>query len=192
MKQTAELREYHLRQQNITLLVQCTSEPLPVLVDREEIQQVVLNLLLNAEQAIESLSGQRNDHHPDACTLADRQIVEVLDDGPGIRPELRGRIFEPFFTTKEMGEGTGLGLSISHGIAAAHGGSLETLRQRRRRLLPSDAAGASILAGPRRFGRPRPARRRPGCSWSMTKSRSAVCWRGSWRDVATRWRKRRR
>jgi PAS domain S-box-containing protein len=125
VKQTAELREYHLHQQNINLLVQCTSESLPVLVDREEIQQVVLNLLLNAEQAIESLSGHgtiiiRTMH------LADRQIVEVLDDGPGIRLELRGRIFEPFFTTKEMGEGTGLGLSISHGIAASHGGALET------------------------------------------------------------------
>jgi PAS domain S-box-containing protein len=125
VKQTAELREYHLHQQNINLLVQCTSESLPVLVDREEIQQVVLNLLLNAEQAIESLS-RRGTIIIRTMRLADRQIVEVIDDGPGIRPELRGRIFEPFFTTKELGEGTGLGLSISHGIAASHGGSLET------------------------------------------------------------------
>jgi PAS domain S-box-containing protein len=125
VKQTAELREYHLHQQNITLLVQCTPEPLPVLVDREEIQQVVLNLLLNAEQAIESPSA-RGTIVIRTMRLDDQQIVEVLDDGPGIRPELRGRIFEPFFTTKEVGEGTGLGLSIAHGIAAAHGGSLVT------------------------------------------------------------------
>jgi CheY-like chemotaxis protein len=128
VKQTAELREYHLHQQNINLIVQCTSDPLVVLADREEIQRVVLNLLLNAEQAIESLSGHgtiiiRTMRMPG---VPDRQIVEVLDDGPGIRPELRGRIFEPFFTTKEIGEGTGLGLSISHGIAASHGGTLET------------------------------------------------------------------
>ena len=124
VRQTTELRAYHLRQQNITLRVQCTSEPLPVLVDREEIQQVVLNLLMNAEQALDSPSRAgtivvRTIH------AAGQQVLEVLDDGPGITPELRGRIFEPFFTTKEVGEGTGLGLSISHGIAAAHGGSLE-------------------------------------------------------------------
>jgi len=124
VKQTAELRAYHLRQQNITLRVQCASEPLPVLVDREGIQQIVLNLLMNAEQALESPSRAgsivvRTIH------AAGQQVLEVLDDGPGISPELRGRIFEPFFTTKEVGEGTGLGLSISHGIAAAHGGSLE-------------------------------------------------------------------
>ena len=122
--QTAELREYHLRQQNITLNVQCASEPLPVLVDREEIQQVVLNLLLNAEQAIEAPTG-RGTIVVRSMRVGDWQVVEVVDDGPGIRPDLRGRIFEPFFTTKEVGEGTGLGLSISHGIAAAHGGALE-------------------------------------------------------------------
>ena len=122
--QTAELRVDHLRQQNITLVVQCAPEPLPVLVDREEIQQVVLNLLLNAEQAIESPSG-RGTIVVRTMEVAGRQVVEVLDDGPGIQPDLRGRIFEPFFTTKEVGEGTGLGLSIPHGIAAAHGGALE-------------------------------------------------------------------
>ena len=124
VKQTTELRAYHLRQQNITLRVQCTSEPLPVLVDREEIQQVVLNLLMNAEQALESPSRAGN-IVVRTIHAAGQQVVEVLDDGPGISPQLRGRIFEPFFTTKEVGEGTGLGLSISHGIAAAHGGSLE-------------------------------------------------------------------
>jgi PAS domain S-box-containing protein len=124
VKQTAELREYHLYQQNIRLIVQCTPEPLPVLVDREEIQQVVLNLLLNAEQAIDSPST-RGTIVVRTMNIDGRHAVEVLDNGPGIRPELRGRIFEPFFTTKEVGEGTGLGLSISHGIAAAHGGALE-------------------------------------------------------------------
>jgi PAS domain S-box-containing protein len=160
VKQTAELREYHLHQQNINLLVQCTSESLPVLVDREEIQQVVLNLLLNAEQAIESLSGHgtiiiRTMH------LADRQIVDVLDDGPGIRPELKGRIFEPFFTTKEMGEGTGLGLSISHGIAASHGGSLETC---------DSAVGACFrLTLPAHQASPVPAMRTPAAGAAPTR-----------------------
>jgi PAS domain S-box-containing protein len=120
---TAKLREYHLQQQSIQLVLRLSPAPLPVVVNREEVQQIILNLLLNAEHAIVSASG------PGSITVETsgdgvRQTVEVTDSGPGISPELRGRIFEPFFTTKEVGEGTGLGLSISHGIASAHGGSL--------------------------------------------------------------------
>ena len=89
-----------------------------MLVNREEIQQVVLNLLLNAEQALGDVARGR-DRSPSARSVTGgTHVVEVPDDGPGISEELRGRVFEPFFTTKEVGEGTGLGLSISHGIAA--------------------------------------------------------------------------
>ena len=98
--------------------------PLPALANREEIQQIVLNLVMNAEQAIE-LSGHGTGSRVRSYSSGDHQVIEVSDDGPGIGPEIRGRIFEPFFTTKEVGQGTGLGLSISHGIAASHGGSLE-------------------------------------------------------------------
>ena len=125
VRQTAELRDSRLRQQGIRLVLQLAAEPMYVLVDREEIQQVVLNLLLNAEQALEPSSGRGGTVTVRTLRFPDRYVVEVLDDGPGIKPELRGRIFEPFFTTKEIGEGTGLGLSISHGIAGAHGGALE-------------------------------------------------------------------
>jgi PAS domain S-box-containing protein len=122
--QTGEFRAYHLRQQNIQLNLRCSREPLPVLVNPEEIQQVVLNLLLNAEQALES-SNDCGTITVRTMRNGDSHIVEVHDDGPGVSPEMRGRIFEPFFTTKEISEGTGLGLSISHGIIGSHGGVLE-------------------------------------------------------------------
>ena len=121
---TARLREHHLAQRNIALQLELHPGVLPVLVNREEIQQVVLNLVLNAEHAIGDGPGLiviRTEAGEHAHTL------QVMDDGPGIDQELRGRIFEPFFTTKEVGKGTGLGLSLALGIATAHGGALELL-----------------------------------------------------------------
>jgi PAS domain S-box-containing protein len=94
----------------------------PVGADPDQVVQVVRNLVRNAGQAMAGL--------PDAAgtirTWAEGEVVycEVLDEGPGIAPEVLGRIFEPFFTTKAAGEGTGLGLSISHGIVRAHGGEI--------------------------------------------------------------------
>jgi two-component system sensor histidine kinase HupT/HoxJ len=103
--------------------------PLAALANREEIQQIVLNLVLNSEQAFEA-AGHGTRIRIRSFTDGDRHVIEVSDDGPGIGPDIRGRIFEPFFTTKDVGQGTGLGLSISHGIAAAHGGSLELCQSR--------------------------------------------------------------
>jgi CheY-like chemotaxis protein len=97
---------------------------LPVLVNPEEIRQIVLNLILNAEQAMLS-TGRGTTISVRCYPQGEQHIVEVSDDGPGISAEMRRRIFEPFFTTKDVGQGTGLGLSISHGIASAHGGSLD-------------------------------------------------------------------
>ena len=121
---TVQLREFHLQQHNIGITTSLHKSPLHVLANREEIQQIVLNLLLNAEQAIQ-LSGRGTRLTVRTYTSGRQQILEVADDGPGVSADVRGRIFEPFFTTKDVGQGTGLGLSISHGIAAAHGGVLE-------------------------------------------------------------------
>ena len=121
---TVELRSTICSSATSSSTVRYDPAPLPVQVNREEIQQVILNLMLNAEQAIASAGSARKI----AITTSGNgryHTVQVSDDGPGISPELRGRIFEPFFSTKEVGEGTGLGLSISHGIATAHGGTLE-------------------------------------------------------------------
>ena len=185
MRATADLREYHLIQRNITLLVDLQPGPLPIFVNREEIQQVVLNLVMNAEHAIGRGPGtgtivMRTQSDGRAHTL------QVSDDGPGISPELRGRVFEPFFTTKDVGEGTGLGLSISLGIATAHGGALTLCDTAQGRLLPADAADVS--SGPADGDRSPTMRRRVSrVCWSLrTKRRFAGCSRGFCRAAVTR------
>jgi PAS domain S-box-containing protein len=90
-----------------------------------QINQVILNLLLNAQQAI--TATQREGGRIEIGTWASRKEVtlEITDNGCGIPAEVHSRIFDPFFTTKPIGEGTGLGLSISHTIVSDHGGRIE-------------------------------------------------------------------
>jgi PAS domain S-box-containing protein len=121
------LRAYELETANIEVEQHFADGLPPVSINREEIQQVVLNLILNAEYAMRAIQGLRRVRVrtlPSPMGIA----VEIADDGPGVPPELAGRIFEPFFTTKDVGEGTGLGLSIALGIAEAHGGDLSLVR----------------------------------------------------------------
>ena len=95
-----------------------------------QLQQVFMNLLVNAAQAIEAMprddsrSGPRGRIRLHTRVEGDDVVVSVSDTGPGIPPEHLDRLFEPFFTTKEVGEGTGLGLSTSYDIVQRHGGSL--------------------------------------------------------------------
>ena len=123
VKSTISLRAYEFGSANIRLF-ESYGEGLPcVVVNPEEIQQVILNLILNAEQAM------RSAHRGGTLTVTTKCIdamvtIEIQDDGPGVPPALAGRVFEPFFSTKEVGEGTGLGLSIAMGIAEAHAGTL--------------------------------------------------------------------
>lgn len=99
-----------------------------VLCNGGEINQVILNLLMNAVQAIETKEGRSGLGHITVRTWqeGDRVFCEIEDDGPGIPLEIQNRIFEPFFTTKPPGKGTGLGLSISYDIVSKkHNGSFQ-------------------------------------------------------------------
>ena len=151
---TAQLREHHLHQRNIALHLELHDEPLTVAVNREEIQQIAINLLLNAEHAIGDRSGtivMRTERGDRAHRLL------VIDTGPGVSPELRGRVFEPFFTTKDVGQGTGLGLSIALGIARSHGGSLDLCPTARGACFQLTLPATPVTAKPPASARERPS-----------------------------------
>ncbi len=118
-----ELRNYDLRMRNIE--VERDFDPrLPrTMVDANQLQQVFLNIVINAEQAMRSTGGEgtlRITTRAQGSTIA----VAFGDTGPGMDSDTLRRIFDPFFTTKEAGEGTGLGLTISYGIIEDHGGRI--------------------------------------------------------------------
>jgi len=94
--------------------------PVPILGDRQQLMQVVTNLLNNAYDAM----GGTGTIQVTARAVSDRAELEVLDSGPGIPADALPHIFEPFFTTKPEGQGTGLGLAICHGILVAHHGTI--------------------------------------------------------------------
>jgi signal transduction histidine kinase/CheY-like chemotaxis protein len=118
------LRSYELRLENI--IVECSLAPgLPeTMGDPHQLQQVVLNLLVNAEQALLADRGRGHVWIRTHCDSGSRIVLEISDDGPGIAPSIASRVFDPFFTTKPAGVGTGLGLSIVYGILQQHGGGV--------------------------------------------------------------------
>ena len=129
VERTLALRSYELKVENITVELELDPDLPPTLADATQLQQVVLNLIVNAEQAIRQGRGQG---HIRVCTRRSspqRLLLEVADDGPGISPEITSRIFDPFFTTKPVGVGTGLGLSIVYGIVQEHGGEVSVESQ---------------------------------------------------------------
>lgn len=117
------LCEHKLRDENVRLVVEPVSDHIKLDCRPTEIEQIFLNLLENACDAIhEEADKWVRISVRDAGTTIQ---IRVIDCGSGISKEVASRLFEPFFTTKEMGKGTGLGLSISRGLVEAHGGTLE-------------------------------------------------------------------
>jgi len=120
-------RRYGLETHGIACLLQLDPLVPPILGDRTQLEQVVLNLLNNAEQAIRGANhGRRGGEiRIRSWRQGTSAVLEIEDDGPGIPTIARERIWDPFWTTKELGCGTGLGLAVVHGIVADHGGVIE-------------------------------------------------------------------
>jgi signal transduction histidine kinase len=118
-----KLRAYEHRLHNIQVNTQLNPDLPEITVDRFQMQQVFLNIILNAEYFMTEA------HNRGTLTITTQQLknsvrISFADDGPGITKENLDRLFVPFFTTKEVGKGTGLGLSICYGIVTSHGGKI--------------------------------------------------------------------
>ncbi len=125
IEQTLALRLTQLTVAGIALEHDLSPALPPVMADAQQLQQVFLNLLLNAEQALGGVdTGGRIAFRTRVGSAGRTVRAEVEDNGPGIPSDVLPRVFEPFFTTKEVGSGTGLGLSVSYGIVEEHGGRL--------------------------------------------------------------------
>ncbi len=125
VRETLALRAYEQRITNIDIIDALAAGLPQVFADGHQVQQVLLNLVINAEQAMLAAKGRgtivvRTWHDADQESV----ILEINDDGPGIPDELQPKIFDPFFTTKEVGKGTGLGLTVAYAIVQEHGGRI--------------------------------------------------------------------
>lgn len=117
------LRDYDLRRARIAFDVRSDAGSLPqVRIDPQALAAILLNLLLNAEQALAGVADARITvvigRTGDGC------VISVRDNGPGVPPDLRGRVFQPFFTTGRQGATLGLGLAVARRLAGQHGGRL--------------------------------------------------------------------
>jgi signal transduction histidine kinase/BarA-like signal transduction histidine kinase len=138
VRETLALRAYEQRVTNITVIDALAAGLPPAYADGHQVQQVLLNLIINAEQAMLSANGRgvlvlRTFHDNDREAV----VLEINDDGPGIPEDVQSKIFDPFFTTKEVGKGTGLGLTVAYAIVQEHGGRI--------RLVSLPGAGASFF-----------------------------------------------
>ena len=152
IEQVRKLLQPQKAMRDIALIVE-VEEPLPTVgVSGDRLVQVVLNLALNAADAIRGDGRSKGEIALRARLDDAKVIIEVEDDGPGVPDALRERIFEPFFTTKPAGEGTGLGLATSAAIVEQAGGSITALsrsdgREGARMVVTLPAGRPSTMSG---------------------------------------------
>ena len=128
-----DLAGYGLRSDGIRVELRLDPGLVPAWGDGDQLSQVVTNIVLNAQQAMQDAPPPRS-LTLTSRTTPDGPVIEIRDTGPGIPEPLRGRVFDPFFTTKPQGKGTGIGLAVTRSIVEAHGGRIE--------LVPVEGAGA--------------------------------------------------
>jgi len=121
--EVVQLRRRNLHDSGIELEIDATTER-RVYANFTEIEQVMLNFVINAQQAIESTDRAKGRILIRLFDTAKRVRLEVQDDGPGVTAHDESKLFQPFFTTKPVGKGTGLGLSVSYGIIDSYGGTI--------------------------------------------------------------------
>jgi PAS domain S-box-containing protein len=137
LQKAFEIFSQQLKLRGIEIDWQTENAPLEIMADDVQLEQVFINLLINARDAIE----ERMSLNPGSdvekkiilktASKEDRIVMEVCDTGIGMPETIREKIFEPFFTTKSVGKGTGLGLSITYGIVKSHGGTIEAVSEER-------------------------------------------------------------
>jgi len=125
VRETITLRAYGQHLTNVDVVMALATGLPTVFADSHQIQQVLLNLVINAEQAMLAANGRgslvlRTWHDVERNSV----VLQVSDDGPGVPVDVKNKIFDPFFTTKETGKGTGLGLTVAYAIVQEHGGSI--------------------------------------------------------------------
>lgn len=118
----ATIVNHQLSLRNVSVEIQLQDNMPLIMGNPNQLQQVFMNLLINAQQAMGKEGGKI--HINSLVNSVDKIEISISDDGPGIPDEIKNNIFEPFFTTKKAGEGTGLGLSVSYGIIQDHNGDI--------------------------------------------------------------------
>lgn len=124
VEQSLEFREYQLKLENIEIVKELDPKLPKTMVDPNQIQQVLTNIILNAEQAMSESHSRGQLQVRTGLKKKTHIEISFSDDGPGIPKDVIGKVFDPFFTTKEPGKGTGLGLAIAYGITKEHGGEI--------------------------------------------------------------------
>ena len=119
VEETLKLLQHRIESADITVVTE-QARDLLMIGDMNQLQQVLVNIILNAVQASKAGGTIHIRSYKDIDYIA----VEIIDSGAGIRPDAFNKVFDPFFTTKSEGEGTGLGLSVSYGIVKHHGGTI--------------------------------------------------------------------